>query len=243
MATSSDWDKAEDKEYSFKPFRVPKYQIKFKNANRLSDIDGMVWYTPAALYAWGQFTDTQLSDIVMRKDVQVFWYKFDKPVFKNFGTGWDNLLWAAKEEDWSTLVNSILEVVQFDIEEKLLYQYAMQKISILDPLSVDKERIVTSTTPEVDVNVFAVMSNTGQMAIDLKAKQKKGSVPGMSLFKPDPLHVKAANMLFRKEKLSQDAAFAEYKSIMQKLANASYKTSSQEKWESGVKGKKLGDNR
>lgn len=240
METPSNLNKAEDKEYSFKPFKVPKYQIKFKDVKKLNDVDGMVWYTPAALYAWGRFTDTQLSDIVMRKNVKLFWYKFDKPIFKNFGIGWDNLLWAAKKEDWLTIVNSILEVVQFDVEEKVIYQYAMQKTSILDPLTVDKERIATNTTPEVDVNVFAVLSNKGQMAIDLKAKQQKGSLPGMSLFKPDPLHVKAAKMLFKKEKLSQDEAFAEYKAVMQKLADASYEVSSRENWKTGVKNKKSG---
>lgn len=241
METPFNPKESEDKSYAFKPFRVPKYQVKFKNAKELGNVDNMVWYTPAALYLWGGFTDVTLSEILSRKELKILWYKFDKPIFKNFGAGWDNLLWAAKAEDWNDFVENLLEAVQFDIENKLLYQYGLQEISILDPLSVDKERIALSTTPKIPIKAFAVLSNTGQMAFDLKAKKKEGSLPGMSLFKPDPLHVTAANVLFKDKNISTEDAVGLYKSIMKKLENASYAAASERKWKAGVKNKKTGE--
>ena len=233
METPSNPKENKDKNYTFKPFRVPKYQIKFTNAKELGNVDDMVWYTPAALYLWGHFTDVTLSEIISRKELKIFWYKFDKPIFKNFGTGWDNLLWAAKAEDWNDFVKNVLEIVQFDIENRLLYQYALQELSILDPLSVDTERIASSKTPKIAIKAFAVLSNMGQMAFNLKANNPKGSLPGMSLFKPDPLHVNAADHLFKDKNINTEDAVSLYKSIMSKLEAAEYKASSEKAWQKG----------
>lgn len=234
MATPSDPKGVEDKFYEFKPFKVPKYQIKFKNAGSLSDIPGVVWYTPAALYAWGMFSDTNLSEIISREDLKVFWYKFDKPLFKSFGPEWNHLLWAAKEDEWKKLVDGVLETVQFDIPNKLLYQYALQSVTILDPLNVDKERVIKPDTPEVSVHAFAVLSNTGQLAFDSK-KQPKGTTPGMVLNKPDPRHVRAARMLFKEDKLTRDEAFDRYKTIMKRLEDAAYNVDAQKAHEERIK--------
>ncbi len=231
MTTPSEADGVQDKFYEFKPFRVPKYQIKFENAGKLSDIPNVVWYTPAALYAWGRFTDTNLSEIISREDLKVFWYKFDKPVFKNFGTGeWNHLLWAAKQDDWKKLVDGVLETVQFDIPNEQLYQYALQRVNILDPLNVDRERMVKTDTPEITVHAFAVLSNSRQLAFDSK-KLVKGEIPGMVSSKPTPQHVRAANMLFEQKNLTQDGAFDRYKTIMKRLEDAAYEVESKKKWE------------
>lgn len=233
MATPSD-PGVENKYYEFKPFRVPKYQIKFENAGKLSDIPNVVWYTPAALYAWGRFTDTNLSEIISRENIRVFWYKFDKPVFNNFGPDWNRLLWAAEAKDWPKLVDGVLETVQFDIPQKLLYQYALQRVNIMDPLHVDKERMVTPSTPEISVHAFAVLSNKAQLAFDSK-KLEKGVIPGMVKSQPLPVHVKAADMLFKDSKLSQDDAFDRYKDIMKRMEEASYEAEAQQAHEERIK--------
>lgn len=221
----------EDKQYQFKPFRVPKYQIKFEKASKLSDIEGYVWFTPAALYAWGRFSETNLSEIVSRTDIKIFWYKFDKPIFSNFGPDWGHMLWAVTAESWTTFVDGVLETVQFDIPRQVLYQYALQVVSILDPLSVEKDRVVLSTTPEIQINAFAVLSNTGQLAFDSKVKPVKGKLPGMNTFKPDPVHVKAANMLFSDANITQDDAFQKYGDIMKRLNDAAYEVEAEQKYQ------------
>lgn len=225
----------DDKFYRFKSFRVPKYRIKFESAGKLADIGGYTWYTPASLYLWGQFTETNLAEIISREDIKVFWYKFDKPIFSHFGNDWDHILWAAADEDWPKIVEGVLETVQFDIPNKLLYQYALQKLTILDPLTVDKDRVVLSTTPHSQVHAFAVLSNQSQFAFDAKAGVVAGSRPGMRTYKPQSSHVRAADMLFRGSNLTQDDAFQRYKKIMETLEDAAHGVSSQQAYEERLK--------
>ena len=208
-----------DKFYNFQPEVVPKYRIQFKNAGKLSDVQGYVWYTPAILYLWGCFTDTILADIVQRQAIKLFWYRFDKPVFQGLSRGagtddsWNHGLWAARQEDWAQLVDSVLESVQFDIPHKLLYQYGWQTFSIYDPLHVDVHRMVLPTTPVITVNSFGVLTNLRQIAFDTRSEGVK-TCPAVVSFKPDSLHVRAANRLFRREHLTQDKAFESYRQIL-----------------------------
>lgn len=231
----------EEKQYNFKPFRVPKYQVKFENARQLSDIQGYQWYTPAALYLWGRFSETNLGEIVSRTDVKIFWYKFDKPVFQHFGPEWNHILWAASDEDWPKIVDGVLETVQFDIPQEALYQYGLQGLSILDPLHVDRERVVTTKTPEVPIKAFGVLSNKGQTAFVSTAKPVKGKLPGMSTSKPQPQHVKAAAMLFADKNITQDDAFEKYKIIMKRLDDAAHAVDSQQQYAEGLRRRKRGE--
>ena len=219
----------EDKFYEFKAFRVPKYQIKFDRAERISDIEGYMWYSPAALYAWGRFTDVNLAEIVSREDIKVFWYKFDKPIFSNFGKDWNHTLWAAALDDWPKIVDGVLETVQFDIPNKTLYQYALQEVEVLDPLAVDVQRVVLSATPSVTVSSFAVLSNQAQYAFDPNRQRVRGEAPGMDTRKPLESHVKAARVLFSGDSLTQDDVFSRYKRVMQRFEDAAYATESQNK--------------
>ena len=207
----------DDKFYEFKAFRVPKYRIEFQRAGRLEDVPGYVWYTPAALYLWGRYTDTNLADLVQQHNLKIFWYKFEKPVFNGFkfndDPSWNHVLWASSVEQWGSLVDGMLESVQFDIQNSKLYQYALQQLTIYDPLAVDVQRVVSSLTPTVKVHAFAVLSNEQQYAFDVRNKDVR-LLPSVSSFKPDPLHIKAANRLFSYPELTQDKAFSRYKEIL-----------------------------
>lgn len=207
----------EDQFYTFKPFVVPKYHIKFERAAQLTDIPGYVWYSPAPLYLWGRFSESNLADAVQRHDLKIFWYKFDQPIFSGLqlpgDNSWNHALWAAREDQWNILVDAILETVQFDIPQSRLYQYALQKFSIYDPLAVDAQKLVTAKTPRVPVNVFAVLTNERQYAFDTR-KPDLPQAPAIASFKPSSIHVDAARTLFATKNLTQDKAFARYKEIM-----------------------------
>ncbi len=215
----------EDKFYEFRPFRVPKYQIKFENAGKLADVPGYVWYTPAMLYIWGRYSETNLADAVQQHDIQIFWYRFDKPVFSGFAAGgdqaWNHILWAAREDQWQRLVDAILETVQFDIPGKRLYQYALQQLTIQDPLTLDNQRILLPSHPVQLVHAFAVLSNDRQVAFDTR-KPGVQSCPGVVSFKPAPVHVQAANRLFGSADLTQDRAFERYKEILMQTQDEEY---------------------
>lgn len=212
----------EDNLYEFKPFVVPKYRIKFERANKLSDIPGYVWYTPAAMYLWGRFTDINLSDIVKDADIKIFWYKFDQPIFRNFEAGadkdWNHTLWAAREDQWKYLVDRVLESIQFDIAKEIVYQYALQTITIYDPLNLDRNKLIKRDSPKIEVSAFAVLSNIGQCAFS----PNPGNPPGMSTFKPLPVHTRTAKRLFSLSNLNQDKAFQFMKAILSEEQEAEY---------------------
>jgi len=207
----------EDRYYQFKPFRVPKYQVKFERAGGLDDIPGYIWYSPAAIYLWGRYSDVNLSDLVREHDSKIFWYKFEKPVFKGFTVNgdpaWNHTLWAAQEDQWKDIYDTILESVQFDIPNKRLYQYALQELPVYDPLSVDVNRVITQSTPKIKIHAFAVLSNVGQYAFDTR-KQDVMVQPSVVTFKSSKLHMDAAKRLFAQKGLTQDDAFERYKQIM-----------------------------
>lgn len=206
-----------DKYYNFKPFRVPKYRVEFQRANQLTDVPGYVWYTPAPIYIWGRYSDINLGDLVQQFDIQIFWYQFDKPIFYGFtvndNPSWNHVLWAAREDQWKKLVDGILETVQFDLPNSKLYQYALQSLKIYDPLATDVARLVTPKTPVIEIKAFAVLSNERQYAFDTR-KENLMATPQIVTFKPNPIHVNAANKLFGDKNLNQDKAFERYKKIL-----------------------------
>lgn len=214
----------EDKFYEFKPFRVAKYRIEFQNAGKLADIPGYVWYTPAPLYLWGRYQETNLADAVQQHDIQIFWYRFDKPIFSSFTAGgdpsWNHILWAAREDQWPKLVDAILETVQFDIPNKLLYQYALQTLTVPDPLTHDVQRLLLPAHPKVTIYAFAVLSNAKQIAFD--TRKAVPHCPSVVQFKPDPIHVRAGQLLFLNDKLTQDRAFERYKEILMQTQDEEY---------------------
>lgn len=218
MAPGSFPKPKEDNYYEFNSFRVPKNRIEFRRAGKLSDVPGYVWYTPAILYIWGRYSDVNLSDIVRNLDAKFFWYRFDRPVFAgltaNGDAAWNHILWAAREDQWLAIVDAILETVQFDIPNKLLFQYAMQSVSIVDPLCVDRQATVTMATPVIQIKTFAVLSNTRQIAFDNRGKFVRGRLPQVVSFKPSELHSKVGRRLFRREGLTQDKAFSIYKGLI-----------------------------
>jgi hypothetical protein len=219
-------DLKKDEFYEFQPFRVPKYQVQFSKAFKLADIQGYKWYSPAAIYLWGRFSETTLSDIVSRMDLRIFWYRFEKPIFSGFSvsgdSSWNHALWACQENQWPRLVDLLLEVVQFDMTSKTLYHYALQSLSLPDPLNVDKSGLITNKTPEVEIYSFAVLTNKGQYAFGDNSLRKAGELPRMATYRPDPKHVSAANKLFSMQGLTQDKAFENYKSILNASHDESY---------------------
>lgn len=208
-----------EQSYELRPFRVPKYRIQFANAAALSDIAGYVWYTPALLYLWGRFTEVNLADIVTRIQLKIFWYRFDQPIFSglacNGDATFDHLLWAAEIEQWPKLVDAILETVQFDLSAKRIYHYAMQEVQVVDPLSQDVKRVTLAKMPQIPVNVFAVLTNEMQIAIN---RPKEAFLrPAVARFKPEPAHVEEARRLFAATHLNADNAFPAYRDILRNM--------------------------
>jgi hypothetical protein len=226
--------KKEDDFYVFRPFQVPKQRVEFQRAENLAQIPGYVWYTPAPLYLWGRYSENNLSDMVQHRNVQILWYRFDKPVFQGFqlngDPAWNHILWAAKAEDWPKIVDGILETVQFDIPNSRLYQYAMQNLTVYDPLALDKQRVLTQNVPTTTIHAFAVLTNERQYAFDTRSSDIRVQ-PSVVSFKPSDLHVNAARKLFARKNLTQDRAAERYKEILMARQDTEYNQAIKDKGE------------
>ncbi len=219
-----------DNYYIHQAFRVPKYRIQFENASSLGDVgDQYTWFSPAVIYRYGRFTDVNLSDLIQILDFKIFYYQFDKPIFTRFGGEWDHLLWAMESEKWVKFCDKLLEIIQIDIPNKLVYQYAMQEFEIWDPLFSDKNSgILDRRSPKCAVNMFVVLSNRLQLAFDTKNTLLER--PGVLRYPPSDVHVKAAKKLFSyKKELTQDKAFERYRKIMLAAQDAKYKAEVEKK--------------
>lgn len=176
------WQPQADKYYEVKPSRVAKYRIKFEGARQLADVPGYVWFTPAALYLWGRFTELQLGDLVESTALRIFWYRFDRPLFAGFEVGgdkdWNHTLWAVEAESWEKLVDRMLELMLLDRPSKSVYRYALQQLSIADPLVVDSAVISSTTPPRTVVYAFAVNSDRHQLAFT-QLQWDVSQLPGM----------------------------------------------------------------
>ena len=109
----------------------------------------------------------------------------------------------------------------------------MQSFNIADPLTVDKEKFVGPNTKKVEIMAFAVLSNQGQYAFNLRSS--KPGLPGMSKFKPDNLHVSAASRLFSIPNLNTDKAFDAYKTILNDQQDTNRYDEQEKEWNKGVK--------
>jgi len=208
------WEPAKESYYELRPAKAPKYKVKFEGAGTLTDIPGYVWFSPAALYLWGKFTDVQLSDIMTRKDVAVFWYKFDKPIFKGFtaygDVAWNHTLWAVAEDKWDRFVDAMLELIMLDRDSKTVFSYALQYLTVLDPLYVDRKVLVDGRAPRTVVGYFAVLTNKYQVAFD-KLSLSPGELPQVKTLRPDRANSRVAANIYVGKDISTDRAFTRYR--------------------------------
>ena len=157
-----------DEQYEHKPFRVPKYRARFDGFKNLSDVPNLTWFTPAMLYRWGRFSDLQLSDVVTRLDLKIFWYTFNRPIFRGLeianDAGWNHTLWAVEQPKWNQLVDEIVSMIQVNTQEKCVLYYAMQELEIFDPLRLDDVRLVSPAVPRMQIGAFAVQTDKFRLA-------------------------------------------------------------------------------
>jgi hypothetical protein len=208
------WKPQQDKYYELKSARVPKYRVKFEGAYQLSDVPGYVWFSPAAIYLWGAFTDAQLYDVLENQPgIKFFWYTFDRPVFDSFkvgdDTGWDHTLWAVSAENWAGFVDRMLEMALMDSKREAICTYALQSLTLIDPLFSDKKSIVSRTTPSVTVYSFAVLTSKHQIAFT-KLDWRAGVLPKIGRMAAGPRERRLARKLYSSRTRSADL-FDRYK--------------------------------
>lgn len=186
---------------------VPKLRLDLSKLELLSQAQGYVWFSPAAIYLWGQFSDQDLFDYYAKSEVKILWYKFEKPIFsglqRDLDSSWNHALWAVSEQDWRPLSDFILEILKVDTARKMIFNYGIQEFSVIDPLVADKKVLLPPGSGKIRVSFFGVLTNMWRIAVDLKTSQDRG-LPGVVRFKPSALQQRVAYQTFKSKDVFGD---------------------------------------
>lgn len=219
------FDIKQDRQYEFKPFVVPKYQITFKNVKRLANLTQYVWFTPAPVYLWGRYTDVNLGDIVSEHNIKLFWYKFNKSIFKGLDfqgdPSWNHVLWAVDNTSWNKLADGILESVQFKLDTRVLYRYALQDFVVVDPLQADTQGIIAGNLDLLKVYAFCPITNQRQIAFN-PGRKSTMELPTIISLPPRKHSIYMATRLFANPQLKEDNAFDLYKKLLESDADSMF---------------------
>lgn len=141
---------------------VPKIKIPLDRAESLAVMQqDFVFFTPAALYVKGGFTDAPLIDhmVEMGEDVPLYHYKFNRPLFKGLESrsgdkAWNHVLWAVPIPFWEAFSNFVASLTIADRDTNSVMRYGVQELEILDPVAVDKLTVLGVALPRVTVYAF-----------------------------------------------------------------------------------------
>jgi hypothetical protein len=152
---------------------APKYQMRFGNADRLSQFEEYQFFTPALLYIYGRFNDRPLLDFMQetKQEVRLMHRLFNQPIFRGFhtpdgNTDWCRALWAVERTIWDAFENFMLSVVMSEASAGCVYGAGSQDVQIVDPLAIDRSVIISVPVPALDIVVFGVDGSNCCVAVD-----------------------------------------------------------------------------
>ena len=178
--------------------RVDKYPMDFGRADRLDIFGNYQFFTPAPLYLYGGLTDHTWTQLMQEanRDITLMFYKFDSHVFRgldaaNGDKDWNHALWAVTKDDWALIEPYLLSLVFMDKPKKQVHKIGAQDLQILDPLYIDTKKIVSPSTPRIDIVAFGVNGNKRCVAFDLET-----APPLLRFLDPQEKIVRFADKLF-----------------------------------------------
>lgn len=231
------WEPAKESYYELRPARAPKYKVQFEGAGKLSDVPGYKWFSPAAMYLWGRFTDMHLQDLMSRHNLVIYWYAFQNPVLAGFTVNgdkaWNHTLWAVAEDKWEALVDSVLETMMIDRDTKTMTGFALQYLTIVDPLYADKKVVVDANSPKATVGYFAVLTDKYQLAFT-RQEGGPGEIPHVRTLSAQAQQRRVAGAVYSGSRLTTDKVFSRYKDELLREGEDNFRR----KWEELKRGKR-----
>lgn len=205
-------------EYHVRPRRISKKRVEFRGVRTLKSVERYVFYSPAMLYLWGRFSDTPLTDILSRVDVPILWHRFEKPLFRGLVSGldasWNHVLWACPRDRWEEFSFAVIETAQVDTKRHVVYTYAVQEVTIYDPISIDNAVIFRpNETDRIQVQIFAVVTNKHQIAFSPTTKPHE--LPIATRFRPEGEFVRIADEFFAQPFKDENDALRRFRVIME----------------------------
>jgi hypothetical protein len=124
------------------------------------------FFTPALLYLSGLFDERALIDFVHGLGgAPVFYqHRFLSPVFRGLqhphvGDGWNYTLWGLHRHYWSFFADFMCAVTFSYREKQTVVGIGLQELVIVDPLALDKKRILTADLPRLLIASLGLNSN------------------------------------------------------------------------------------
>ena len=187
-----------------------KRPLKFADSvNNLQPfLTHFTFFTPAPAYLWGYFQDIILQDFQLQRGEVVEFYhaRFKCPIFGGLETpdgddAWNCVLWAIESRHWEAFANHVCGAVMNDEARKAVFRYAIQELTVADPLTIDKAGIITAV-PTMPVAAIGVRSNCGCAAF-IGSWGNKMIPPSLQFFPPDQECVLYADLLYKLDDPSQ----------------------------------------
>jgi hypothetical protein len=183
--------------------QVPKYEIRFGRAERLSDFaEEYQFFTPALLYLHGRFSDEPFAQFIdeYAPCLQLMHRQFQRPVFRGLTTpdgdeAWNHVLWAVEKPVWEELENFLLSVVMMDSPFNWVARVGAQDLTILDPLAADRSAIIPNNLALIDIVALGVDGNKICVAMD-PGTNPLMDPPKIKYHAPQPETVAFGNALF-----------------------------------------------
>lgn len=163
----------------------------------------LAFFTPALLYLRGRFSDAQVEDFLAEHGGDVVFYRrsFSRPVFAGLeGPGgdphWNHTLWALRSEHWDAFESYALSVKLLDTPRRRMYGVGAQRLSVLDPLFLDRVAVVPEGVPLLPLVAFGVSGNASAWALRFDP-DRPWLTPSAVRLPPDPGAAAFAEDVFR----------------------------------------------
>lgn len=144
------------------------------------------FFTPAALYLHGMFSDAPLIEHVaaLGRDLPLYYHRFARPLFRGLeardgDADWNAALWAVRWEDWPGLLDHLCGLTVVDPARGRVVRYGQQLFDVADPLVVDRTGLVLPGST-VLVSAFGLYGNAGIAAFVAGSD----GVPALRFFPP-----------------------------------------------------------
>lgn len=123
---------------------LTKTPLPMTEAKSLAEMVGdFVFFTPAILYRFAEFTDAVLIDFVTKFGrCDFYWVKLDFNIFQGLELGydedWNRALWAIPLEKWNQFVDFMCSAWFVDSWKEKIEAIALQRFVIVDPVALSK---------------------------------------------------------------------------------------------------------
>lgn len=142
---------------------LPKRPLRLGTAESLAVMDGFVFFSPAILYIHGALKDAMLLDFIRNNgtDVPLFFHRFGSPVFgglqaKTGDVGWNHGLMALAAENWEAFSGFMTSITVVHRDTKQVIRYALQELTIVDPLAREKHQILDGSPVPLTIGMFGL---------------------------------------------------------------------------------------